>query len=219
MLTYDCRLLDAAEVCFISDQQKRLEQSQEEHFPIAGKAPCFRNLEGDALKKGGYAGVRQFKEISYAALPAALDEGKQKASEKIRNWLASKSDTKYTKVYGHKAKRDRMSSSVVEGMNAADSTQSNGTGIRALTPGKMLEAIVFHSAKRADNRRESARNASPTGATPGVVSLLKERKEEAEGKLKFRTATFLSKTRDKAIITHGTPACSRSVNIGFKKKV
>ena len=80
----------------------------------------------------------------------------------------------------------------------------------------MLEAIVFHSAKRADNRRESARNASPTGATPGVVSLLKERKEEAEGKLKFRTVTFLGKTRDKAIINHGTPARGRSVNIGKK---
>jgi len=158
--------------------------------------------------------VKQFKEIAYAANQLALDEAKQQASEKIRNWLASKSDSKYTKVYGHNAKRDRMSSSVVEGMNAADGTVYHGTGIRALTPGKMLEAIVFHSAKRADNRRESARNASPTGATPGVVSLLKERKEEAEGKLKFRTVTFLGKTRDKAIINHGTPARGRSVNIG-----
>ena len=46
-----------------------------------------------------------------------------------------------------------------------------------------------------------------------------ERKEEAEGKLKFQTVTFLSKTpRNKAITTHGTPACSRSVNIGKKTK-
>ena len=163
--------------------------------------------------------MKQFKEIAYAANQIALDEAKQKASEKIRNWLASKSDSKYTKVYGHNAKRDRMSSSVVEGMNAADGTVYHGTGIRALTPGKMLEAIVFHSTKRADNRRKSARNASPTGATPGVVSLLKERKEGAEGKLKFRRVTFLGKTRDKAITNHGTPARGRSVSIGKKTKV
>ena len=53
----------------------------------------------------------------------------------------------------------------------------------------MLEAIVFQSAKRADNRRVFARKVSPAGATPGVVSLLKERKEEAEGKLNSQEFT------------------------------
>ena len=98
-------------------------------------------------------------------------------------------------------------------MNAADGMENSGTGIRALPPCKIFDGPVFQSAKRADNRRVFARKVSPAGATPGVVSLLKERKEEAEGKFKFRTATFISKTRDKAIITHGRPACSRSVII------
>ena len=49
---------------------------QEEHFPNAGKASCFKHLEGDALKKGGYAGAKQFKEIAYAANQIALDEAK-----------------------------------------------------------------------------------------------------------------------------------------------
>ena len=75
---------------------------------------------------------------------AAFDEPKQKASKRIKNWLQSKSDNKCTKLYGHKAKRGSMSSSVVEGMNAAGSTEINGTEIRALRPGKMPEETVFN---------------------------------------------------------------------------
>ena len=99
------------------------------------KAPCFKHIKGDALKEGRYARVKQFKEIAYASLPAAVGEANQKAPGAIRNWPASKSDTKFTKFHGHKAKRDRMSFSVVEDMNnAADGTKSNGTGIRAIPP-------------------------------------------------------------------------------------
>ena len=204
-------------VCFLSDQQKGLLGSHSDKFPMAGSATCFKHLEGEAFSIAGSAGVAAFTKVAFATDIQKLALAKESAPDKIKTWLGKKPDSAFTKVHGHRAKRDCMASSTVEAMNGADSSAYRGTAIRSHRPGKALQEMVMHSVRRHDARAAQARACSPDlKITPGMASRLQERKQDTLKIMKQHVIKFTNSTRTKATIKHGTPAVMRSVDIGAK---
>ena len=155
----------------------------------------------------------------FATLPQQLAKAKADAPPKIQAWLAKKPDSSYTKLHGHPAKRDSVSSTTVEGMNGADSSANNGTAVRSHKPGMCLQQLVLHTVRRYDARAAKAQACSASlKITPGMNTFLKERKEGAQAKMPLRVVKFVNATRTKATITHGTPAVVRSVDVGAHPK-
>ena len=146
-------------------------------FLMAGSAICFKHLEGEAFSIAGSAGVAAFTKVAFATDIQKLALAKESAPDKIKTWLGKKPDSAFTKVHGHRAKRDCMASSTVEAMNGADSSAYRGTAIRSHRPGKALQEMVVHSVRRHDARAAQARACSPDlKITPGMANRLQERK-------------------------------------------
>jgi len=99
-------------------------------------------------------------------------------------------------------------------MNAADGVAGNGTGVRALKPGKMLVEFVSHSARRFHERVKAAESAPPHGPTKKARALLEERKASVLKDMPSGVVAFQDAHKTIAKIMVGKdPARERAVNI------
>jgi len=119
-----------------------------------------------------------------------------------------------TLLFSHERGPPSVYAQIVEGMNAADGVNGNGTGVRGLKPGNMLVQFVSSSARRFHERVKAAALAPPHGPTKKALALLEERKASVLKEMPSGVVAFQNAQKTIAKIMVGKdPARERAVNI------
>lgn len=100
------------DTCYLSDGQKGLRSSQESKFPLSGTAACVQHFKADLITALGHKHSLVFDLLAYSTREDEFLRIWSEADPFLQRYLDKYPRGLWTKLWGHRAKKNRMASSV-----------------------------------------------------------------------------------------------------------